>query len=304
MSEVNGWRRAPEVGPSSWRRLALLFWVILLVALALFIIFLIDGIGVVVFHATTTDSEDLVWSGTIIITSVVIGPVWFLAFRLVRRSNRHRWLSVEKLLSQDQRPPVLYLRSFDADKQTDRVDSGISALALSLYFPYAIARLVRELRGSTDEMMWSAALSSIGPLVAVAAPGQLPFRGAARLFTGGADWRHAVSSLADQAILTVVMGGETEGLWWEIKNIVRALPEDRVVYLLPNDEVQFAEFRTRMLRELNIEIGEKPKVAHHMTVCGVLQLIQSETYLAPVWGSSQESIDLALEPIVKKLAVG
>jgi hypothetical protein len=282
----------------------LLFWIILIVALALLIVFLIDGIGLVIFHATTTDSENLVWIGTIFIASVVIGPIWFLAFRLVRRSNRHRWLSVEELLSKDQRPPVLYLRSFDADKQTDRVDSGISALASTLYFPYAINRLVNELRGSTDEMMWSAALSGIGPLVAVAAPGQLPFRGAARLFIGDGDWQHVVSSLAGKAMLTVVMGGETEGLWWEIRNIVRALPEDRVLYLLPNDEARFAEFRTRMLRELDIDIGEKPKIAHRMTVCGVLQLIRGETHLTPVWGSGQASIDLALEPIVKKLAVG
>jgi hypothetical protein len=149
-------------------------------------------------------------------------------------------------------------------------------------------------------MMWSAALSSVGPLVAVAAPEQLPFRGAARLFVGDADWQCAVSSLADQAALTVVVGGETEGLWWEIRNIVSKQPEDKVVYLLPNDEMRFARFRDRTLRELGIDIGEKPKVAHRMMACGVLQLIRGEAYITPVWGSSRASIELALEPIVKR----
>ena len=58
------------------------------------------------------------------------------------------------------------------------------------------------------------------------------------------------------------------------------------------------------MRELDIDIGEKPEVAHRMTVCGVLQLIGGETHLTPVWGSGRESIDLTLELIVEKLAAG
>jgi|HubBroStandDraft_6_1064221.scaffolds.fasta_scaffold491773_1 hypothetical protein len=303
MSRINDSPQTPEIRRSSWQRPTILFGVILLIVVGAFVVFLTAVIGVVIFHATTPDSRQAVGTGAFIIGSVITAPLWFLGFRLVKRANRHDWASAEELLNKDRRPPVLYLRPFDVDQQADQVDSGVSALASTLYFPSALSRLVKEFRNSTDEMMWSAALSSIGPVVAVATPGQLPFRGAARLFVGDGDWQQAVASLASQAALTVVMGGETDGLWWEIKNIVSALSEDKVVYLLPNDELEFVGFRARMLRELGIDIGDKPNIAHHEMVCAVLQLIQGKAQLIPIWGSSQSSIELALEPVVKRLAI-
>jgi len=299
MPAIDGSREPPEIRPSPWRSRALLCCAFLLALLVITAAILSYLVALVIVHPASSGGTGLVLLLTLIIASVFTAPIWFLAFRLVRRSNRHRWVSVEDLLTKDRRPPILYLRSFEADEQADRVDGSIYSLAWILFFPVAITRLARELRGSTDEMLWSAALSSIGPVVAVAAPRQLPFRGAARIFVGDADWRRTVADLAHQAALTVVMGGETEGLWWEISNVVSKLPEDRVVYILPNDETRFAQFRTRTLRELEIDIGEKPEVAHRMMACGVLRLIQGEAHITPVWGSSRASIELALEPIVK-----
>jgi hypothetical protein len=78
------------------------------------------------------------------------------------------------------------------------------------------------------------ALRPIGPVVAVGLPGeQLPHTGAARLYLDHEVWQERVRSLIGRARATVVVVGESEGVWWEIETVLRTAAATRLALVFP-----------------------------------------------------------------------
>lgn len=78
------------------------------------------------------------------------------------------------------------------------------------------------------------ALRPIGPVVAVGLPGeQLPHTGAARLYLDHEVWQERVRSLIGRARATVVVVGESEGVWWEIETALRTAAPTRLALVFP-----------------------------------------------------------------------
>ncbi len=96
----------------------------------------------------------------------------------------------------DQRPDVLYLRSFGMDASTMR------------------RKLMAGL--STEEEDLAEAVRPLGDLIAIGRPGEpLPLPGAARMYCSNDEWKDAVVARMREASLVIIRAGQGEGLLWE-----------------------------------------------------------------------------------------
>jgi hypothetical protein len=111
-----------------------------------------------------------------------------------------------QLLRDDKRSPVVYLRSFRADRRI----------------------------GDTEHKLVEKA-SKIGPVVAVGEPGErFPPFGAARLYVDHAHWHDVVASLVAVAQLIIFRIGDTEGFWWELSHTAEKVDPAKVLIWIPD----------------------------------------------------------------------
>ena len=78
------------------------------------------------------------------------------------------------------------------------------------------------------------AVQEIGPVVAVGLPGEkLPHTGALRLYLDHQVWKQRVRYLISRARATIIVVGETGGLWWEIETTLREAAAARLALVFP-----------------------------------------------------------------------
>jgi hypothetical protein len=110
------------------------------------------------------------------------------------------------------RPPILYLRSFDLDSAAAR---GVPVMMQS--------RLSMEAMLATVLHRW-------GPVLAIGRPGEAePMTGATRFYVDDAHWRQKIEELAPLCQFVIWATGYTEGLQWEIEHLVKTLPAERLL---------------------------------------------------------------------------
>jgi hypothetical protein len=209
------------------------------------------GYGTLIFFAVITDmtirgvEKSIVWLETLKPWTDLIGQselnkwaligidilLFFLLFpltyvgskTLVLLSRALRAKSASALLQRDRRRPIVYLRSFISDPRFSEYRSSVSNLEASLL-----------------EMS-----CQIGPAVAIGRPGEpLQTLGLPRLYVADKDWRLAVAELLQRAVAIILVLGDTEGIDWELGQIVQAsLPERLLLVLMSGrtDDVSFYE---------------------------------------------------------------
>ena len=134
---------------------------------------------------------------------------------LIRRGWKYDAIAAEKLLEQDTRPPVVYVRSFKDDSQII-LASGIRRW-LSMVFAWTAA--------ISAEQELAIIMNRVGPVVAIGKPGEpLPELGAARLYVSDDVWQVKITDMMKQSRLVVIRLGPTANLWWEIDQAVKLLP--------------------------------------------------------------------------------
>jgi hypothetical protein len=174
---------------------------------------------------------------------VTAAPVVVVSLALVTRGRRMRVGGAERVLTEDCRAPVVYLRPFGADgaEIAKRVSSRVR-----------IAPSERVVK--TYEERLAHALRKIGPFVAVGNPAErLPLLGAARMYAADEDWQAAVGDLIGRAAVVLLHAGEGHGLDWEVHHVIdRGLPERTIVSLPldakrgePSRQERYAAFRRR-----------------------------------------------------------
>jgi hypothetical protein len=108
--------------------------------------------------------------------------------------------SGETELSNDQRPPVLFLRSFDDDKLAPNLGDVLQPDGEALS----------------------------GPDIALGNPDDyLPAPGAARIYCDHDKWRDEFVALAAKAQIVIVLEGVTEGLAWELSHIRQSIAPEK-----------------------------------------------------------------------------
>jgi hypothetical protein len=152
---------------------------------------------------------------------LIIAPKLRWAGQLGLKSRRVRSLSAKTVRSSDPRPPVLLLRSFRDDNQL--IDSSNTHWL-------TFSRLHTLEEHLTDDLWkW-------GPVVAIGRPGEsLPPSGAAREYVEHDHWQNRVDTLLAEALLVVMVAGQTEGLRWEFRRMMDSC-RDRLMLVLPNDD--------------------------------------------------------------------
>jgi len=152
---------------------------------------------------------------------------------LFRAGKKFKAVSAEVAMAADDRPPVLYLRSFADD----------AALAWSQLDTAFATQTGGSLPLASREEQMVEAFSEVGPVGAIGKSGErLPELGAVRLYLSDAEWQSKVLELMGRARLVVLRAGLTPGFWWEVQRSAQLAPE-KILFLVELSDHQYAAFR-------------------------------------------------------------
>jgi hypothetical protein len=180
--------------------------------------------------------------------------LYFLGRYFFRSWLRCNQLNAEEAMEADPRKPILYLRPFKADgvkfvtekiraerRRPVRVSVSGGGLigTLMVMAMTAIANAIWRVWAQSDwggtegEALLIEPLKTLGPVVAVARPGErVPPIGAARLYARR-DWQQVVRSILDRAQLVLMFAGTTPGFQWELNHIFDRDPFIPTIIILP-----------------------------------------------------------------------
>ena len=149
--------------------------------------------------------------------------------------------TAENVLSNDPRPPILYLRSFKAD---------------SLWSDDSVERFISDV------------FSPIGPVVCIGKPGErfAPCR-AHRLYCDDDSWRQKIDELAGKSQLIIIAVSNTEGVKWEINKALRDCRENTILIVDFRSYESIREFchRTSGIDFPKLETIFEPDILHDLT---------------------------------------
>ena len=151
----------------------------------------------------------------------------------------------------DPRRPILYLRSFEADRTAGRAfsEKGLFNVFKFLSYPFLMQLLI--FRIETPEEQALRPFNEIGPVIAIGQPGEkLPHLGARRLYVKNQQWRPVVSKLMREARLVVVRAGTSDGVLWELQEATDTLRPETVLILVQQNGRRYARFRRAALKSL------------------------------------------------------
>jgi hypothetical protein len=153
-----------------------------------------------------------------------VGSVVFVvSLALVTRGRRMRVGGAERVLAEDLRAPIVYLRPFGVDR---------AEIARRMSSRARISP--REGFEKTYEERLARTLRKVGPFVAVGDPTErLPLLGAARMYAADEDWQETVDELTARAGVVLLQAGESEGLAWEVRHVIGLDAPERVILSLP-----------------------------------------------------------------------
>jgi hypothetical protein len=167
----------------------------------------------------------------------------------VRLARMRARVSAERLRARDPRRPVLYLRSFEDD------DLMLPAV-LSARRPFLELFAVRGSDPFEESIAWQVA--AYGPVVAIGRPGRSTASlGAARDLLPDHVWRQGVSERMAAAGAIIVTIGSTDGLRWEMAQLVSGGYLDRTVFVVPPTDDAAIRERWRFTTEGLNEAGAK-----------------------------------------------
>jgi hypothetical protein len=161
--------------------------------------------------------------GELFVLPVVFIPFAALALGLRYLARRFSRTSLELMIREDSRAPILFLRSFKDDQvRLDRAKRNVVAFLV----------LWGEPRPTLDHVLLEEGTAQ-GPVIAIGAPGTtVPF-GAARAYLSHDNWTEVVSDLALRSQVIVIALDETAGIKWEFNEVHGKGYTSKVLHLLP-----------------------------------------------------------------------
>lgn len=233
----------------------------------------------------------------------LVGPPLAILFGtfLLYRGKQYRARADAEWTGRDQRPPVVYLRPFAKDE----------SMATQVFTSVLNIRLVSGL--ASDEEQLAEAVAEIGPLLTIGQPGdQLPKPGAIRSYATDGEWKDVVLHWLSVARLVIVRPGTSQGVSWELEQVLRAGRPDRILLLFIRVKRREYESIALLLRnQFNISLLPFVKISQLRSVSGFFELDKHRqaTFLpltAPYRGPYKPMLRLfryALEPVFNRLGV-
>jgi hypothetical protein len=182
-------------------------------------------VGLVLFTLTTPEEDVRSMFGTGVITVAVV------SYLLDRAATRLRARDEREARQADDRPYMLYLRSF-GDDHASVPASGITRRGLW----QVLTGWLIPIRSTRFEEVFTRPLAQYGPIIAVDAPGtRMPTLGAAKATLPNDDWQATVEAWAADAYAVLVSGAPStinRGLQWELQLLAERLPHGRLVLVI------------------------------------------------------------------------
>nr|WP_221380767.1 hypothetical protein [Actinoplanes polyasparticus] len=150
---------------------------------------------------------------------------------------------------------VLYLRNFSDDPQLAK---PFPMLGLRPLIPglFMLAR-------SEEERLETALRWAGSPMIAVGVPGErAPNNGILRMQLPN-DWQAPVRKLVRDARLVVLVLGRGAGTLWELGEVMRELPPERLVLVNPMKRAKYEEFRSVAREALHAQADELERTTGH-----------------------------------------
>ncbi|MDO8945668.1 MAG: hypothetical protein Q7U88_00765 [Desulfocapsaceae bacterium] len=166
------------------------------------------------------------------------GLIWMffllvpLGMRYLTRGRELLADDVYEATKKDRRRPVVYLRSFAADKQrsetfVDLINSATSGL---FYRPSIELKIFQGLNGNFKR--------KFGPYIGIAQPAEFPpCLGTSKCYVENADWKKALLWMLEQSQLAVVRIGQGDGIFWELAAAFLLYPRDRILLVIDPNSV-------------------------------------------------------------------
>jgi hypothetical protein len=139
---------------------------------------------------------------------------------------------------------VLYLRSFKEDPQRGAGEGlRVQPALLDLSPLGVIYTLVAS--GKSAEECLVACFRDMKPVIAVGSPGERvpPAVGAHRVYLKKGSWKKQVSDLLSRARFVVLVADDTDGTLWEFVEVVRVVPPEKFLLVVPASEERYESFR-------------------------------------------------------------
>lgn len=148
---------------------------------------------------------------------VLWAGAFFCAFWKLRRRSR---LTAEEAMASDNRQPVLVLRSFDDDKHMAK-----------MYIAQEVETMLLE------------ALAPLGPVIGIGNPAdRIPRPGLSRSYVADSDWKKRILNYMSRAGYVVVLTGTSEGISWEIAQLVKKVDPRKVLLFVGRGKKQYRKF--------------------------------------------------------------
>jgi hypothetical protein len=126
--------------------------------------------------------------------------------------------AAEQVFESDPRPPIVYLRPFDFDRNSSIATMG------------GTGRLFALGGTKTYEQRVARALRRVAPTVAVGDPTEgLPELGVVRLYADDAKWQRTIEDLTGRGGTIILHVGDSEGLAWEVSHVVGLGQPERII---------------------------------------------------------------------------
>lgn len=209
------------------------------------------GLAAVVFALLPSGFK---FFGNLLFATVATGVAALIAL-----ARRHFTRSGENLLTLQSRPPILFLRQFSDDGATSIAGTLMSRRRISW----------RPFWHRTYEERFNWALRPVGPMIAIGRPDEyLPALGAARIYVGDDEWQGKVKQLIERSQLVLLQIGETEGIKWELQQIVGKVDPSKLILCLPMEEEngeRVQQARYQRFLELNASlfpVALPPNIEH------------------------------------------
>jgi hypothetical protein len=166
---------------------------------------------------------------------------------LYKKGKQLAQLNAIRELENDNRNPIVYLRSFAEDWAAAKSENDpFIAKFLSLGLPQNL---------STEEEQLAKAVKRFGPFVAIGDPKELlPQLGASRIYADNTAWKDVVVHLIEIAQLVVLRVGETPGFWWEVKTTIENKEPQKIIFLLPENREKYNAFKTKLFTECMLKV--------------------------------------------------
>lgn len=149
----------------------------------------------------------------------------FGLYILLRRLARSTAITgMSQLMNSDNRPPVLFLRSFGDDQVFFPKKKIVS--------PYQFLRIGDRAEYFEHQILEE--MSELGPVVAIGDPGDTsaPY-GAARDYVPDAAWKDRVNLLLDESQAVVIALNDTLGIWWEVEQVLSRQHLEKSLFVFP-----------------------------------------------------------------------